>query len=416
VISRLRATLGAPTLRNFGLDAGSTALFAVFQALISPFVLVVAVRRGAVPWEVGLIAAAPNAAMLLSAWYARLAEGRPLVAWVALTTAAGRLLMLLAAWSRHMGLYIGAYAASGLLQAAANPAYTAIERAIYEQRWRGQLMAGVRSILGLIQFGATLAAGTLLDRFGTARTWTAAVIFGVASSALFSRLREPPRAARAAAAAIPARRPGGALSLLRADGRFRALILAVMLAGGGNLLVSPGYALYQVHRLHLSDGGVAALTAVWALAWTVCYPIWGRVCDRHRPATVITLSFACYALPPLCYAAGAGFHLLLAAYVVQGVGDSALDAGWQNHVMRLAGDRTGTYAGAYFTFLGMRGTAAPLLGSLLAARLGLRALFLTGAACVLAGLACARHLPDGPLEAGPRLGAPLGAPGPAAGA
>lgn len=413
MISRLRTTLGAPTLRNFGLDAGSTALYAVFQALISPFILVVAVRRGALAWEVGLIGAAPNAAMLLSAWYARLVEGRSLVAWVAVTTALGRALMLVAAWSRDMGVYIAAYAASGLLQAASNPAYTAIERAIYEQRWRGQLMAGVRSVLGLIQFLATLAAGRLLDRDGTSRVWTAAVAFGLASSALFSRLREPPRAAHAASAAVPARRPGGALALLREDPRFRALIVAVMFAGGGNLLVSPGYPLYQVHRLHMTDGGVAALTAVWALAWTICYPVWGRVCDRRRPAEIVVLAFACYAIPPLCYAAGAGFHVLLGAYVVQGIGDSALDAGWQNHVMRLAGERTGTYAGAYYTFLGVRGTAAPLLGALLAARFGLRALFLAGAASVLCGLVFARRLPDEPLPAPVR---PAPAAGPAAGA
>ena len=122
------------------------------------------------------------------------------------------------------------------------------------------------------------------------------------------------------------------------------------------------------------------------------------MCDQRRPAHAIAISFGCYVVVPLCYALGAPLPVLLGASVVQGIGDSALDAGWQNHVMRLAGERTRVYAGAYYTFLGIRGTLAPILGGLIAARFGLVPLFVAGAVAIAAGLWTARRLPDGPLD------------------
>ncbi len=394
----LRRLLPVPldplTTHNFVIDAGAVAFFAVFQALTAPFITVVAVRRGAVPWQVGVLAAAPCVAMLLSGWYARLAEGRRLVPLVSWTTGIARLFLLVTAWAHGLFAYMLSFLGFNLLSAASNPAYTAIERAIYHQRWRGQLMAGVRFVLGLGQFAATLLAGHLMDRYGPGPVFTAAVGFGLCSAVVFARMREPVIDAR------PRERPAGrsatsAWRLLREDPRFARLILAVMLAGGGNLLVQPGYPLYQVHTLHLTNGAVAWLTAIWALAWTACYPIWGRVCDRRRPALVILIGVACYLAPPLCYALHGSFGVIILGAWMQGVGDSALDSGWQNHTMRLAGERIGAYAGAYFTFLGIRGTIAPLVGAAIISRFGLEPLFLTTLAVIALGVFAARHLPDG---------------------
>jgi len=158
--------------------------------------------------------------------------------------------------------------------------------------------------------------------------------------------------------------------------------------------VQPGYPIYQVDRLHMNNVHVAWLTAVWSLAWMVCYPLWGRVCDRGRPARAIAAGFACYLVPPLMYALGTGPAGAMAAAWMQGVGDSALDCGWQNHTMRLAGPRTGAYAGTYFTYLGIRGTVAPLLGALIISRFGLLPLFCCGLGLIAAGLFVARRLPD----------------------
>lgn len=391
---RLRGVFDPLTAHNFLIDAGAAGLFAVFSALTAPFILVLAVRRGAVPWEIGVITASPFAAMLLSGWYARLARGRPQVALVSWSTGLARLLLLVTAWVPGMAAYILSYAGFNLLSAASNPAYTAIERAIYHERWRGRLMSGVKFVLGFCQFAATLVAGSLMDRLHAGPVFTVAVAFGLGSALLFSRMRPPaaqpaPAGGSAPAAASPDTPP-------RRDPRFARLLLALTLAGGGNLLVQPGYPIYQVNRLHLNNVHVAWLTAVWSLAWMVCYPLWGRLCDRGRPGRVIAAAFACYLAPPLLYAVGSGTAGVMLAAWMQGVGDSALDSGWQNHTMRLAGGRTDAYAGTYFTFLGLRGTAAPLLGALIISRLGLVALFVCGAALIASGLVVARHLPDAP--------------------
>ena len=381
------------TAYNFGIDAGAAGLFAIFQGLTAPFVLVLAVQRGARPWEIGVLTAAPCAAMLLSGWYGRLAARRspvPLVAW---STGLARLFILWTGWAHDQTTYILSYLGFTLLSAAANPAYTAIERAIYHERWRGRLMSGVKFVLGFCQFGATLLAGALMGRYHAGPVFTMAVAFGVASALLFTRMRPP------LARVHPSTQADAAGPAPRHDPRFSRFLLALMLAGSGNLLVQPGYPIYQVNRLHLSDTHVAWLTAAWSLAWMCCYPLWGRICDRRRPAHALAAGFACYLVPPMLYALGASLPGLLVAAWVQGMGDAALDCGWQNHTMRLAEGRIGAYAGTYFTFLGIRGTLAPILGALILSRLGLDPLFVCGTVLVLAGLLVARRLPDSPLPA-----------------
>jgi len=301
-----------------------------------------------------------------------------------------RLLLLVTGWTRGMSAYLLSYTGFNIVGAASSPAYTAVERAIYHERWRGQLMGGVKFVLGLCQFVTTLVAGQLLDRYHAGPVFTVAVLFGLASAAVFALVREPQPAP-------PSRRlaaNGSPLQLLRQDPAFRRLILALTLAGGANFFVGPGYPIYWVHRLHLSDARVAWITAAWSLAWMVLYPLWGRLCDRRRPADAVLVAMACYLIPPLCYTLHCGIAGAVFAGWAQGAGDSALDVGWQNYVMRLAGERIGAYAGAYLTFLGVRGTVMPVLGALLIARWGLGPLFPTTMAMVAAGLVVARGFPD----------------------
>ena len=400
---RLVDALGPMTAHNFLVDASAAGLFAIFSALTMPFIAVIAVRRGATPLEVGILAAIPWVAMLLSSWYAKLPLRWPRVRIVTWSGILSRLALLVAAWTHDIGLYSLSYLAYNLFGAASNPAYTSLERAIYHQKWRGRLMAGVRGTLGFFQFAATLAAGPLLDHFGAGRVFTLAILFGLASALVFSRMRDPGRIPR------PAGGPRGGLHLVTQDPRLRRLLWAVTLAGGGNLLVQVGFPIFQVHRLHLSDTGIALLTAVWALAWTVSYPLWGRVCDRGRSGLAIRIALTLYCIPTLCYAASHGIGLLFVGAIAQGLGDAALDCGWQNHCMRLAGEDIDGYAGVYFTFMGMRGTVAPLVGALVIAHFGLRPLFLAGLLPVVAGSLIAARLPDGPLAAaaGPSTGRPL---------
>ncbi len=391
---RFSTTIGPQVARNLLLDASAAGLFAIFQALTGPFIGIVAVERGATAWQIGMLSAAPFVAMLLSGWYGRWAEGSRRVSVVVWSTALARICILLVAWSHGLNLYIFGFAAYSLLNAASNPAYTAVERAIYHRQWRGQLMSAVKFVLGLSQFAATLVAGGLLDRYGPGPVFTLAIGFGLASSLVFSGIREP------ALSRPPARAAAGGRSAARSDPRMTRLLLAVTLAGGGNLLIQPGLPIYQVTRLHLDAVYVAWITAAWSLAFMACYPLWGRLCDRRRPATAIAIAFACYLVPPVCYLLHGGLMLLLAAGAVQGVGDAALDVGWQNHVMRLADEGVGSYAGRYFTYMGLRGTVAPLLGGAIIAWVGLGPLFAGSLVLVACGLWTARRLPDAPLAGG----------------
>ncbi len=391
---RLQLALGVETAHNFMVDAAAAGLFAVFQGLTGPFIGVIAVRRGAVPWEIGWLTAVPAAALLLSSWYARLGEGRRKKPLVVLTSAIGRLFLLLTGWAHGMAAYLISFSAFNVVSAAGSPAYTAIEREIYHQRWRGRLMAGVRFVLGFCQFATVLLAGGLLDRFGVGPVFTAAVALGVGSALVFGLLHEPPPRAQVSGRRV------SPLGLLRADPRLARMILAVTLVGGANFFVSPGYPIDWVQRMHLSDIQVAWISAAWALAWMVCYPLWGRLVDRRRPASALLGGLFCYLGPPLLYAFGVHFAGAVLASWIQGMGDSALDVGWQNHVMRLGGDRVGQYAGVYFTFLGARGTIMPILGSLVIAGFGLRPLFVLGLAQIACGLYVARRLPDHELPVG----------------
>ncbi len=401
---RFSTTIGPQVAHNLLVDAGAAGLFAIFQALTGPFIGIVAVQRGATAWQIGMLSAAPFAAMLLSGWYARWAEGSRRVSVVVWSTALARICILLVAWSHGLNLYILGFSAYSLLTAASNPAYTAVERAIYHRQWRGQLMSAVKVVLGLSQFAATLVAGGLLDHYGPGPVFTLAIGFGLASSLVFSRIREP-----AAPAPRPLPRGRRGRSAARSDPRLTRLLWAVTLAGGGNLLIQPGLPIYQVTRLHLDAVFVAWITAAWSLAFMAAYPLWGRVCDHRRPATAIAVAFACYLVPPLCYLVHGGLPLLLFAGAVQGFGDAALDVGWQNHVMRLTDEGVGGYAGLYFTYMGMRGTVAPLLGGAIIASSGLSPLFALSMVLVACGLWVARRLPDAPLTSGEGAGQHRGA-------
>ena len=391
---RLTAALGPQTAHNFAVDAFAAGFFAIFQGLTSPFIAVIAVRRGAVPWQIGWITAVPATALLLATWYGRLAEGRSRVPLVVFATGIARLFLLAAGWAHGVWVYLLSYTAFNAVNAAGSPAYTAIERNIYHEKWRGQLMGGVKFVLGLCQFLTMLVAGPLLDRYHAGPVFTVAVLFGLASAGTFALMREP--------ASPPRPKTGGATSpraLLAADPRFARMVLAVTLVGGANFLVAPAYPIYWVHRLHLTNAHVAWINAAYSLAWMACYPLWGRLCDRRRPAAAVLAGLASYVGPPLLYAIGANLPLALLGGWMQGMGDSALDVGWQNHVMRLGGPRVGTYAGAYYTFMGVRGTIGPLLGSLIVLRFGLEPVFLVALALIACGLWVARRLPDGPLDA-----------------
>jgi len=164
---------------NFTVDAVTAWLYAVFAGLTGPFLAILAVRRGAPPWAVGWLAAAPYVGLLFASWYGRWTERRrkvPIVVW---TNALARPLLAVAGWTSGVGWYLAAVTGWNLLSAVGGPAYTAVEQAIYHRRWRGRLMGGVRFMLGLGQFVATLAAGRALHRWGSGPVFTVAAAFGV---------------------------------------------------------------------------------------------------------------------------------------------------------------------------------------------------------------------------------------------
>ena len=370
-------------------------MYAVFAGLTSPFLSIIAVRRGAVAWEIGWLAAAPYVGLLFASWYGRAAEGRPKVPIVVWTNALARPLIALAGWTSNIGLYLGAITAFNFLAAAGAPAYTAVEQAIYHQQWRGRLMGGVRFMLGLGQFAATLVAGQALHRYGAGPVFSVAAGFGVLSALGFLLIREP--AASIARGPVPPDRHPTGMQILRNNRPFVRLLLAVTLAGGGNLLVQPGYPIYQVHVLHLGDVDIAYLSALWALAWMLSYPLWGLLCDRKRPAHAVLGAFTAYIVPPLVYALHPGLGGVLVAAFAQGVGDAGIDAGWQNHVMRLTQQHLSSYAGTYLSWMGIRGTAAPMLGALMIGVLGLHTVFVVSLLPIIAGAVLAWNLPEMPL-------------------
>ncbi len=388
---------------NFTRHIIADSLFALFAGSAFPFVMPVLIRLGATDLWVGAAQAAPFIGLLFSMYWGHFSEGRPKVPIIVYSSIAARLLFIVLAMMANPVAFVGVYVIYQLVINIGGPAFPGLIHKIYPAEFRGRMVGTTRLFLGAMQIAATFVAGRNLDKLGHHFWWSLAACLAIVSALVFSRIREPQEPER------PARRPKFSfreqVDLLGRDRAFLLFLLGCTVMGFGNLISSPAIPLYQVKKLALSSQQLATASMLYTTFWLGSYPIWGWVIDRLRPIYAVIGAVLLFALANFSYSLGYGFLSVLVASALFGVGDSGLDLGWNNQVMRLTSHQVSTYSGIYLSFLGLRGTVGPLLGSLLLPMIGLRSIFLISTVVIIIGLvpfffverAMIGHAPTGSL-------------------
>jgi MFS family permease len=243
--------------------------------------------------------------------------------------------------------------------------------------------------------GAPLG-GLLIDRFGAGPMLAVGSALGVLGAIGYGRVRSAPVAA--------SRRftPAASLRLLAVHTSYRRLVLAWVIWGFGTYMAAPLYALVLVDRFHAGYADVGWLQLCGALSGLLAYFALGHYLDRRAGFGVTPIGFLMVGAVPLVYLFAPSLPLLALAYILLSVGTSANDLGWQVAlVSRVSDEHRSRYQAAHTSITGLRGVAAPFVGSLaLGLGVGIGPVLLLNALFGVVGAAMMAHA----LEVG-QLGA-----------
>jgi MFS family permease len=371
--------------RNFGFDAVGALGTGLFNALVVNFLSVIARREGAEPLLLAALAAAPFAANMLGIFSGFWVPGdRHRVRYVAMLLICGRALFLGALVTSGPVALLAMGFGMWITTAMTSPLQVDIWRGSYPQRLRGRVLGYLRVLQTSAGAIAAPLGGLLIERLGHAPMLGLGALLGILGAAGFSRVRTEP-----VAGASRRFTPAASLRLLAEQPAYRGLILAWVVWGFGSFMATPLYALVLVDRFDASYADVGLLQLAGAVSGLLAYLILGHSLDRRGSFIKATppLGFVLVALGPLVYALAPSLWFLGVAFVLLGVGNSAIDLGWQLAlVSHVPDEHRLRYQAAHTSITGLRGVAAPFAGSLiLSMGFGVGAVLLVSGALGLLG-------------------------------
>jgi len=159
--------------------------------------------------------------------------------------------------------------------------------------------------------------------------------------------------------------------------------------GFGSFMATPLYALVLVDRFQASYADVGVLQLVGALSGLLAYFVLGHYLDRRGGFGATPIGLLLVATVPLVYLWAPSLMFLAAGYVLLNVGNGACDLGWQVALISRVDDAHRLrYQAAHASFTGIRGVAAPFVGSLaLGLGVGLGPVLMLSAALGIVGAA-----------------------------
>ena len=350
--------------RNFGFDAMGALGTGLFNALVVNFLAVIARREGADPVLLAALAAAPFAANTLAIFTGFwVPPDRHRVGYVSLLMLGGR------------ALFFGGLVTTGptalllmgfgmwLTMAIVSPLQVDVWRGAYPKRLRARVLGYLRVLQSSAGAAAAPLGGLLIERFGQGPMLGLGAALGMLGAAGYSRVRGEPVAA--------GRRftPAASLRLLAEQPAYRRLVLAWVVWGFGSFMATPLYALVLVDRFQASYADVGWLQLGGAVGGLVAYWLLGQYLDRKDAVGVTPFGFLLTGVVPLVYLFAPSLPVLALGYILLSVGTSANDLGWQVAlVSRVSDEHRLRYQAAHTSITGLRGVAAPFVGSLIVAQ------------------------------------------------
>jgi predicted MFS family arabinose efflux permease len=289
------------------------------------------------------------------------------------------------AWVTGPAAFVACACLAQFLTPVHGPPYAEVMRQIYPEEIRGKAMGSVRMGSSIATMMAAGIGGKLLDVVGFQPIFPVAALAGVAASWIFSQVPYPTATPDARRKPSPLRETLSQL-LKETDPAFRRFEWAFFCFGFGNLMIAPLVPLLLVDEFQASRFFVGQLAFVTALSRLASLYFWGYGIDAFGALGITRTALSLMAFLPLCYAGAHSRSLLVLAAALSGCAMAGLELGVIGSMIALARRRNpATLMAVHQTVLGLRGIIAPWVGTLLLGFLGLRAVFLIGAALILSG-------------------------------
>ncbi len=284
----------------------------------------------------------------------------------------------------------GCIGVHALMMGLNQPAYWVVVGKCVPAHWRGRLFGYAGGLGGLLGLGMERLLRGLLSgpRGGFPGGYGHAFLLGfllmTVSVLPLGTVREPEGAGTEdAQAAHPWH---GSLRVWRGSPGFRRFLRAqVAVAAAG--LATPFFVLDAARRLH-AGGAVAGFTATLLLAAAFGGLGWGAWSDRAGNKHVLLASSLCLALAPMLAAVAPSATVYYVVFALAALGGSGVALAGNNIVLEYAGAAHDIplHTALYNIVTALPRAAAPLLGGLLADRLGYGPVFALSAGLALIGL------------------------------
>ena len=370
--------------RNFRIDLFGGIAAGIFGSVLLAFMPIVVRRMGGTPFDVALVVAGPFIGHLLSPIGIYLLSGLRPAPVVAGVVVASRSIFLIGVIVATTPLLLAMTTVTFWLIAITNiAAYTTVMAAIYPDRERAQAMGKVRVGASIAGVFAAAAAGIAIDLVHASWVFAAAAALSLPGALAFFWIRDE------GGASAGQRRIGPHLVRdIWSDVRYRGLLTATTVYGLGNLMNGTVVPLMLVDHFDAPNTFVGVMAALSSVTSIVAYLVWGRLIDRGSSLRLSSWTSALLILLPLGYLVAPTYWALLPIAVVQGIVTAGFELTFHTNIVEVAPrGRVLDYATAQSFVLGVRGTIAPFLASVLIGIIDARGVLLVIATLMIAGTA-----------------------------
>jgi len=361
---------------------------------------------GASTLWITLIAMAPSVALLLSALWGPLLEGRRKAPFFLLAGVVGRLVLLAVAGVHSPAAFTAILAVSALSYSILYPAQNALFQSNYAPGERGRLFGRAYSAYAVASIAAALGLGALYDLQAQAYRWTYPAVGLVGFLACYELYRLRERRSRKQAArpwSNPLRRVWGVLA---GDRDFALYQAGFFLYGLGFMTMITLIPLFIVDRLGASYWQASWMRVVLYMGvQALASGLAGRFMDRSHPAALARLSFLGLAAFPLLLGLSRTPWGGYGAFLWFGLCMAGVSLAWYVGPLAFAGERdSSAFMTAHVALTGVRALIGHPLAAALFVLTGTFAVpftaatffFLGGAACMALLVRRGRGVAHGP--------------------